>query len=131
VLKAKVVDLKEAFSKVNFLKGRTPQTTEKESEGAFAELSEYRDGGVFITHYTGYSEWERHLNGDEFVQVIEGNTTLFLLVNDQEVANKLSAGQLIVVPKGVWHRFESPDGVKIMTITPQPTDHSIERPDGD
>lgn len=28
----------------------------------------------------------------------------------------------------VGHRFDSPKGVKIMTVTPQPTDHQIEKP---
>jgi hypothetical protein len=28
-----------------------------------------------------------------------------------------------IVPQGVWHRFEAPDGVSLMTATPQPTEH--------
>ena len=31
---------------------------------------------------------------------------------------------LIVVPRGCWHRFEAPNGVTPMTVTPLPTDHS-------
>jgi hypothetical protein len=27
------------------------------------------------------------------------------------------------VPQGAWHRFESPDGVTLMTATPKPTEH--------
>jgi mannose-6-phosphate isomerase-like protein (cupin superfamily) len=48
--------------------------------------------------------------------------------NSQKLAHELSAGQILVVPQGVWHRFECPDGVKVMTITPQPTEHSLEHP---
>ena len=69
-----------------------------------------------------------HPKGDEFVQVIDGATTLILLGGHIEQRNKLSSGQILVVPKGIWHRFESPESVKIMTITPQPTEHSTERP---
>lgn len=93
-------------------------------------LSEYRDGGIYVAHYSGCGEWERHSNGDELVQVLGGKTTLILLVNGKELRNILSSGQMLVVPKGVWHRFESPDGVKVMTITPQPTEHSIGHPSG-
>ena len=56
------------------------------------------------------------------VQVIEGETSLVLLIDNEEVPNKLKAGELLIVPQGVWHRFESPKGVKVLTITPQPTD---------
>jgi hypothetical protein len=27
------------------------------------------------------------------------------------------------VPQNTWHRFEAPDGVSLMTATPQPTEH--------
>ena len=30
---------------------------------------------------------------------------------------------LLVVPRGCWHQFVSEHGVKVMTATPQPTEH--------
>lgn len=126
--KSVAISINDEFSKVKFLSDRTSSTTDEQSKDAFAMLSEYRDGGIFITHYAGFSEWERHPQGDEFVQIVEGETCLVLLSNDGEQRNILSQGQLLVVPKGAWHRFESPKGVKVLTITPQPTDHSVERP---
>lgn len=126
--KSTPITIDNAFSKITFLSGRTPETTGDEAKDAFALLSDYRDGGIYIGHYCGVSEWEKHPKGDEFVQVLEGKTTLILLENNQEQRNDLTAGQILVVPKDIWHRFESPDGVKVMTITPQPTEHSIARP---
>lgn len=126
--KSVAINIENEFSRVEFLKNRTPETTDEEAKNAFALLSEYRDGGIYIAHYSGFSEWERHLNGDEFVQVLGGQTTLILLIDEQEQRNELSAGQMLVIPKGIWHRFESPDGVKVMTITPQPTEHSVTFP---
>ncbi|WP_281558303.1 cupin domain-containing protein [Thalassomonas sp. RHCl1] len=122
------ITIANEFSSIKPLKNRTPETTDEAAKDAFALLSEYRDGGVYIADYSGFSEWERHPQGDEFVQVIAGNTRLILLENNREKAHSLSAGQILVIPQGVWHRFESPDGVKVMTITPQPTEHSIEFP---
>ncbi len=127
--KATPISITAAFSEVRFLANRTPETSDEEAEGAFAMLSEYRDGAVFIGHYAGNSEWERHSNGDEIVFVVEGETTLILLVRDKEIPNTLGQGELLVVPKNTWHRFETSKAVKIMSVTPQPTDHSIERPD--
>ena len=34
-----------------------------------------------------------------------------------------SAGMMVVVPQGAWHRFHSPDGVCLITATPKPTEH--------
>lgn len=127
--KATPISIKTAFTQLKFLSSRTPETTDEEAKDAFATLSEYRDGGVFIGHYAGDSQWERHSNGDEFVFVVEGQTTLILLVDGSEVTNTLKDGEFLVVPKNTWHRFETPIGVKVMTVTPQPTDHSIERPE--
>jgi quercetin dioxygenase-like cupin family protein len=126
--KSAAINIDKEFSKVSFLRRRTPETTNEEAEGAFALLSEYRDGGIYIAHYSGFSEWEKHSNGDEFVQILDGKTTLILLENNQEQRNNLIKGETLIVPKNIWHRFESPDGVKVMTITPQPTEHSISHP---
>ncbi len=126
--KSVAITIGDAFSRVKFLENRAPETTDEEAKDAFALLSEYRDGGIYIAHYAGFSEWERHPNGDEFVQVLDGETTLILLCNNQEQRNRLTSDQILVVPKGMWHRFESPKGVKVMTITPQPTEHSVELP---
>ena len=35
----------------------------------------------------------------------------------------LGAGMMAVVPRDTWHQFEAPDGVCVMTATPQPTEH--------
>ncbi len=123
------ISITAEFSRLKFLANRTPETSDEEAEGAFAMLSEYRDGAIFIGHYAGNSKWERHVNGDEIVFVVEGETTLILLVDNKEVSNRLGQGELLVVPENTWHRFETSKAVKIMSVTPQPTEHSIERPD--
>ena len=45
-----------------------------------------------------------------------------------EQVHKLESGDMLVVAKGQWHRFDTPDGVKVMSVTPLPTDHSVSRP---
>ena len=127
--KSKVISFADEFEKLRFVGNRTPESTPEQLEGAFAELASYRDGAVFIGHYAGNSQWERHSRGDEFVYALDGETTLVLLTENGEVENPLTAGQFIVVPENTWHRFETPIGVRIMTITPQPTDHRVEHPD--
>ena len=53
---------------------------------------------------------------------------MFLLIDGEEVAQAMGPGELVVVPQDTWHRFETPDGVKVVSVTPQPTDHQVDRP---
>jgi len=124
--KAKTLSLADAFQTLVFEPSRTP--TSDNIAHAFCELSEYRDGALYLGHWAGKSEWEKHPQGDEIVMVIEGETTLVLLQDGQEIANLLKAGQLIVVPQNTWHRFETASAVKVMTVTPQPTLHCVKLP---
>ena len=60
--------------------------------------------------------------------IIDGTTTIFFLDGEAEHSATLRSGELVVVPAGTWHRFETPDSVKILSVTPQPTDHTADRP---
>jgi quercetin dioxygenase-like cupin family protein len=118
-----VVDLKAEFAKLTMLKGRTPTSSEAERENAFARVAPYRDGAIFTAKFAGTSAWERHPQGDEIVQIVDGATTLHLMTAAGRQSFTLSAGMLVVVPQNAWHQFEAPDGVCVMTATPQPTEH--------
>jgi len=124
--KAERKSLESAFSELIFEPARTPES--QNLDAAFCELAPYRDGAIFLGYWAGESEWEIHRNGDEIVMVVEGATSLTLLTNGEEVSHLTQSGQLIVVPQGTWHRFSTPDQVKVMTVTPQPTEHSTEKP---
>jgi mannose-6-phosphate isomerase-like protein (cupin superfamily) len=120
----KIVDLNRDLEGLPMLKERYGHPTDEESQKSFATLSDYRDGGIFATHFSGSSGWERHPKGDEVVQILEGATRFDIIVDDVMQSLELSAGMMVVVPKGCWHRFESETGVKVMTITPKPTQHT-------
>jgi uncharacterized cupin superfamily protein len=123
--------LPASFDGLTFFPGRSPGVADEAMGDAFALLADYRDGGIFVGHWAGTSEWERHRVGDEIVHVVDGETTIFFLVDGEERAGPLGPGDLVVVPQGTWHRFETPVGVQVLTVTPQPTDHSIDRPGPD
>jgi hypothetical protein len=42
------ITIDDGFSRVKFLKDRTPETTEEAAKDSFALLTEYRDGGIYI-----------------------------------------------------------------------------------
>lgn len=118
-----IVNLKAELAKLTMMRGRSPLSTAAERQGAFARLAEYRDGGIFAAKFSGASPWERHPQGDELVQVVDGATTIHLMTADGPRSLALNAGMAVIVPQGTWHRFEAPDGVTLMTATPQPTEH--------
>ncbi len=119
----KILDLNAEFAKLKTLRGRTPETPEAERAGAFARLAPYRDSAINVAKFSGEGPWERHINGDEIVQVVDGATTFHIMFEDGPQSYTLTAGMVVVVPQGKWHRFEAPDGVSLMTTTPQPTEH--------
>ncbi len=121
----KAVTIADALAPLQPLKMRGEHTTEEEANAAFAELAPFRDGAVFAGSFQGDSGWEKHDKGDEIVQILDGATRLTILIDGGEEVLELKAGMLVVVPKGHWHRFHAPDGVTVMTATPQPTQHTF------
>ena len=117
---AQAYDLEEVLDTVTFLEGRTPLT---DTEGTFARVTDYRDGGIFTGGFSGTSQWERHPNGDEIVQILKGAVALTLKSGEKTESVDLKAGMIAIVPQNTWHQFYAPDGVTLMTTTPQPTEH--------
>jgi uncharacterized cupin superfamily protein len=118
------VDIQAAIAPLPILRTRRPDTPAAEAAGAFARLAETRDGAVFAGTFEGQSPWERHPNGDELVQILAGETKLTIMTADGPNVLVMKAGMLAVVPQGSWHRFDAPNGVTVLTMTPEPTDHT-------
>ncbi|HUK62635.1 MAG TPA: hypothetical protein VLV15_04855 [Dongiaceae bacterium] len=60
------------------------------------------------------------------LEPLDGAATLTIMTDAGPHSFRLTAGMLIVVPQGRWHRFDAPDGVAVPSATPQPTDHAAE-----
>ena len=120
-----ILDLKATLAKMPMMQGRRPESTEAERKatGAFVTLTPYRDGNIYSAKFSGRAAWERHPNGDELVQIVDGATSVDIIVDGKIETYALSAGMTVVVPQGAWHRFHAPNGVSIVTATPRPTEH--------
>jgi uncharacterized cupin superfamily protein len=117
-----------AVAALRLLPDRRPSTTADEAADAFARLADYRDGGIFVGHWAGTSEWERHPAGDELVLLLDGETEIFFLIDGRERSGRLVAGDVVVVPQGTWHRFETSGAVKVLSVTPQPSEYRTDTP---
>lgn len=120
----RAVDVAAALTGLAPLDGRRPETPGDQVRAAFATLAPFRDGGIFVGRFSGHTAWERHRLGDELVHVLDGAATLTIMTDDGPQSVRLAAGMLVVVPEGRWHRFDAPDGVTVLSATPQPTDHT-------
>jgi quercetin dioxygenase-like cupin family protein len=118
-----VIDLKKEFAGLTMLDNRTPTSSDADRRDSGARLAPYRDGALFSAKFAGTSAWERHPQGDEIVQIVDGATTLHLITAEGRQSLALTAGMIAIVPQNAWHQFEAPGGVCVMTITPQPTEH--------
>jgi mannose-6-phosphate isomerase-like protein (cupin superfamily) len=122
-----VIDIKAELSKLT-LQGLSPQSAAVARSASFAKLATFRDGGLFSAKLSGETPWERHPNGDELVYIVDGAATFHIMTPEGPQSLALNAGTLLVVPRGQWHRFESPDGVGLITATPLPTEHAAALP---
>jgi mannose-6-phosphate isomerase-like protein (cupin superfamily) len=121
---SRAVDVAAELASRAPLRGRSPDTPADEVRAAFSTLAPFRDGSIFAGRFSGDTAWERHRKGDELVHVLDGAAILTIMTEDGPQSFPLSAGMLIVVPEGRWHRFEAPEGVTVLSATPQPTDHT-------
>ena len=64
-----------------------------------------------------WKNWEMHPAGDEILFMLEGKATFVLELSAglREIA--LSAGRLLVIPKGVWHTAKVSEPGRLLAIT--------------
>lgn len=72
----------------------------------------------------GSSPWERHADGEESLQAIEGAVRIELLTETQRAQVDLAAGQMLIVPRGLGHRHLITDHLAELHITAGSTEHS-------
>ena len=117
-----IVDLNAEVAKLTMFR-RTPQATAAERAGSVAQMATYRDGLLLAIKASGKDHWERHLAGDELVHILDGSATLEIVCDDGPPKSfALCAGMIAVNPQGAWHRFQSSEGVTLMTATPFPSE---------
>jgi mannose-6-phosphate isomerase-like protein (cupin superfamily) len=117
-----IIDLNAELAKLTMFGGRTPQSTMADRQGSGARLARYRDGALFTTKFAGKGHWESHLTGDELIHILDGTATLQIVGEDGPQSFALRAGTIAVIPQGAWHRFQSSEGVTLMTATPSPSE---------
>lgn len=101
------------------------QTLASEPMGSFIDLLEFNGSSVGACDITGESPvWEMHPDTDELFYVVEGEFEITLLETHESVHHVIEAGNIFVVPQGIWHKPAAPKGAKFIFHTPGTSLHS-------
>ena len=116
-----VFSINDEIGRIAPIRNRGPHTTEDEVFESFRSLGQgdFKDADLYFGGFDGNAGWERHPAGDELVHIIAGETEFDIIVTDEIETLQLAAGNVVIVPKGCWHRFRSAKGVTVMTATPK------------
>ena len=110
------VDLAEAFGDKSAANLDTDPLEKIRAAGA--NLGSFDTGDLTIGYFRGTSPWERHIDGDEFFYVVEGEIEFTLLDGEDEGRDEVavSAGSIFVIPRGRWHRSLARHPVKVLIL---------------
>ncbi len=83
-------------------------------------IGQFEFGGCTcgVASFTGRPPWELHTTGDELLHVLSGESRLTVRGADGEESRVLRTGELVIVPRGVWHRNDAAVGVTMLFMTP-------------
>ena len=100
------------------------------AELEFRTIASFDDGhaGVFWSEAGGPSPWEMHPTGDELLSVLEGEIEIEVLPQDggPPTTTRVGKGEMIVVPRGCWHRHHMLKKTKEFYLTPGEALHSTD-----
>lgn len=117
------IDLAQVFARAPKL-AISEATTAAEASAAFPCLAPFNQGGIFAGRFSGETPWECHPTGDELLYVIDGAVEVTILGEAGTEVSTARAGQVVIVPKGLWHKQRPLPEVALLTMTPQPSAHS-------
>lgn len=91
--------------------------------GFWQSLAEHDlDGRLFgVVGMDQDSHWEMHPGGDEVLVGLSGSIQIVLDLGDEAEPATLEAGQMGIVPCGVWHRLVVNEPGQLLFATPGPT----------
>jgi mannose-6-phosphate isomerase-like protein (cupin superfamily) len=81
-----------------------------------------------VASFVGRPPWEYHTD-DELLHILDGESELTVRRAPGDETRTLRAGDLVIVPRGCWHRNDAPSGVTMLFMTPtEGSTHSWDDP---
>jgi quercetin dioxygenase-like cupin family protein len=66
-------------------------------------VGQFDGRSVKVSRFSEHPRWELHPQGDELLQVIEGELQVILLDGTERTEIVLGPGQVFIIPANVWH----------------------------
>ncbi len=79
-------------------------------------VASYNDNDVMVVKFKGEYPFHQHADSDDFFLVLEGEVTMEYQDHDSVT---FGPGELVIVPKGVVHRPQAAEEVKVLLIEPK------------
>lgn len=111
------IDLQSELKSVGRLE-ITEQTTSDDAGAAMKMLGNFNQCTMGLVCFSGSTPWECHPD-DELLQILEGEVEVTILKDAGVEQLTLYPGSIFIVPKCLWHKQNSPAGVKLLFITSQ------------
>jgi mannose-6-phosphate isomerase-like protein (cupin superfamily) len=83
-------------------------------------VTRVNDYDIRLARFAGEHVWHVHQDTDEFFLVLEGEIEIGLR-DPQERVVTLSRGQVLVVPRGTFHKPSSKQGASVLLVEPAGT----------
>jgi mannose-6-phosphate isomerase-like protein (cupin superfamily) len=81
-----------------------PGISGTDTEPPVKMLTSFNQCSIGIMRFSGRTPWERHPDGDELLQVLEGGVEVTVLTEAGPLRATIAMGSIFVVPRGLWHR---------------------------
>lgn len=94
--------------------------TPEQFHAAFCDLGQMDRGSASVGIWQGQTPWEFHKEGDEFLQVLQGEVTITLLINGSKKTYPLVKDSVFIVPARVWHRSHAEQPVTLLSVLASP-----------
>jgi len=99
----------------------TAETTAAEADAAVRSIGWMNERLLGVMRFSGQTPWERHPDGDEMLQVLDGEVEITVLTATGSERVTARAGSLFICPQGLWHRQFAAAPVTILYATPVET----------
>ena len=83
-------------------------------------VTRVNDYDIRLARFAGEHVWHVHQDTDEFFLVLDGEIEIGLR-DPQERVVTLSRGQVLVVPRGTFHKPSSKEGASVLLVEPAGT----------
>lgn len=92
------------------------ETTEADANAAMRALAQFNGCTLGVVRFSGETPWERHAE-DELLHVLEGEVEVTILGDGLTVNGHARAGDVLVVPRGCWHRQHARVRTTLLFVT--------------